>query len=160
MPPCKMVRQEQHLANMSSRYSTNGAHQRELRTQLFSQPTNRNTGSPPLRSGSPYDKTVSNSAKYNESMMSTLESQNDDELGSMSQKVAALRNLGVRMGSEINKGIALNDDITNSMEKGKVTLKNTFNQMIVMSQRAGISWRVWLLFFALVFLWFFYVWIF
>lgn len=113
-----------------------------------------------MRSGLPYDKTVSNSAKYTESMMLTLESQNDDELGSMSQKVAALRNLGVRMGSEINKGIALNDDITNSMEKGKVTLKNTFNQMVVMSQRAGISWRVWLLFFALVFLWFFYVWIF
>lgn len=93
-------------------------------------------------------------------MMLTLESQNDDELGLMSQKVAALRNLGVRMGTEINKGIQLNDDITSSMEKGRVTLKNTFNKMVVMSQRAGISWRVWLSFFAMLFLWFFYVWLF
>jgi blocked-early-in-transport protein 1 len=80
-------------------------------------------------------------------------------MDSMGQKVAMLKNLGLKMGSEINKSIKLNDDITNSFEKGKVTLKNTYNKMIVMSQRAGISWKMWLVVFAIVFLWFFWIWI-
>ena len=53
-----------------------------------------------------------------------------------------LKNLG-KNGVEINKLIKLNDDITNGFEKGKITLKNTYNKMIVMSQRAGITWKMW-----------------
>lgn len=78
----------------------------------------------------------------------------------MSTKVAALKNLGMRMGSEINKLMKLNDDISNSFERGQVTLKRTFNRMVSMSERAGISWKVWLLFFFMFFLLCFYVWLF
>lgn len=144
---------------MSSRYSNGGgAHQRDLRTQLFSTPQRSQT--PPLRTASPYESVKSQTAKHTESMLLTLESQNDEELDSMGQKVAMLKNLGVRMGTEINKSIKLNDEITDSFEKGTVMLKKTFNRMIVMSQRAGITWRMWLTVFLIVGLWFFWVWLF
>lgn len=109
---------------------------------------------------SPYDKTPQQSAKHNEAFLLSLESQNDDEVDLMSQKVNALKNLGVRMGSEINKSMKLNDEISNNFEKGKITLKNTYNRMVIMSKRAGILWRMWLAFFSLFFLGCFYVWLF
>jgi GMP synthase - Glutamine amidotransferase domain len=75
----------------------------------------------------------------------------------LGSKVARnLPEIGLEYGTST---IKLNDDITNSFEKGKVTLKNTYNKMIVMSQRAGISWKMWLVVFAIVFLWFFWIWI-
>lgn len=143
---------------MSSRYSAAGAHQRDLRTQLFASPNGNRT--PPSRTASPYEPSALVSAKHNESFLLTLESQNNDEMESMGHKVAMLKTLGQKMGVEINKGIKLNDEITNTFEQGKVTLKNTYNKMVVMSQRAGITWRMWLTVFGLVFVWFFYIWIF
>lgn len=145
---------------MASRYSSSGAHQRDVRTQLFGTPPPRSfSGTPPERMASPYDKTPSANARHNESFLLSLESQNNEEVDSMSAKVATLKSLGLRMGTEINKSIKLNDEITNRFEAGKVTLKQTYNKMVVMSQRAGISWRMWLALFGLVALWFFYVWL-
>ena len=143
---------------MSSRYSS-AAHQRDLRTQLFGTAEGPpKLALPPVRSESPYDRPAQQ--KYNESYLLTLELQNEDDLGSMSAKVRALKDLSVRMGGEINKGMKLNDEITNSMQRGQITLKRTWNSMIVMSQRAGISWKAWLAVFGLVALWRFWVWLF
>lgn len=145
---------------MASRYSSSGAHQRDVRTQLFGTPPARSlSGTPPARMASPYDKTPSANARHNESFLLSLESQNNEEVDSMSAKVATLKNLGLRMGTEINRSIKLNDEITDRFEAGKVTLKQTYNKMVVMSQRAGITWRMWLAVFGLVGLWFFYVWL-
>ncbi|KAG7193415.1 protein transport protein bet1 [Scheffersomyces spartinae] len=130
------------------------------RTQLFGRPSLRQS-TPPARVESPYDKPPPQlSAKHNEAYLLSLESQNNDEMDTMSQKVAALKNLGVKMGSEINKSIKMNDDITNRFEHGQLYLKNTYNRMVVMSQRAGITWRMWVLVFFIIFVCFFYVWIF
>ncbi|EGW32812.1 uncharacterized protein SPAPADRAFT_54822 [Spathaspora passalidarum NRRL Y-27907] len=137
-----------------SRYS---ADQQDLRTQLFSTTTTRRV---PNRTASPYDPIPAPSAKHSESMLSSLESQNNDDVNVMNEKVAMLKNLGVKIGVEINKGIKLNDDITNSFEKGSVNLKNTFNHMVVMSKRAGITWKMWLLVFTIVGIWFFWIWLF
>lgn len=143
---------------MESRYSTAGsAHQRD-RTQLFASPLPR--FQTPPRMSSPYEAAQLASARHNEAFLLSLESQNDNEVDSMSQKVSALKNLGVRMGSEINKLMQLNDDITDRFERGRMTLKGTYNRMVLMSQRAGISWRMWLAFFLVFFLWCFYVWVF
>jgi blocked-early-in-transport protein 1 len=133
---------------MSSRYSAAGAHQRD-RTQLFAQS--------PSRARSPYEDSAD--AKYNQLFLLSLESQNNDELDTMGAKVRLLKDLGVRMGGEINKLVKLNDEITNSMEKGRTTLKRTWGQMVVMSQRAGITWRMWVAVFALVAVWFLWVWV-
>ncbi|KAI5952308.1 BET1 [Candida jiufengensis] len=169
---------------MSSRFTAaGGAHQRsDLRTQLFNTPTHHNftgihkqnfnnspsrsqsqqeSSNPPSRNStaSPYDQQQPQQQKYNESLLNSLESQNDEEMNSMGLKINMLKNLGEKMGIEINKSNVLNDEITNSFEKGKITLKNTYNKMIIMSQKAGISWKMWLLVFAIVGLFFFYVWI-
>ncbi|KAF7999137.1 blocked early in transport 1 [Metschnikowia aff. pulcherrima] len=147
---------------MELRYSTAGsAHQRDLRTQLFSTPSQRSLAAlTPQRMSSPYDNGPKVSAKHNEAFLLLLEDQNENEVDSMSSKVSALKNLGVRMGLEINRLMQLNDDISNNFERGSVTLKNTYNRMVVMSKRAGILWKMWLGFFALFFLWCFYVWLF
>lgn len=146
---------------MSSRYTHgSGAHQRDGRTQLFSTPHRQFSNTPPSRMGSPYDKTATNSAKYNEAYLLSLESQNNEEIDLIGKKVTLLKELGVRMGGEINKSLKINDEITDTMERGKVTLKHTWNKMIIMSQRAGISWRMWLLVFFVIFLWFLWVWLF
>lgn len=146
--------------NMSYRYSSAvSAHQRDLRTQLFSAPNGLTKPPSRSQSASPYDNPTTNSAKHNEAYLLSLELQNNEELDTMSQKVAMIKNLGLKMGTEINKSIKLNDSINDNMEKGKVTLKNTYNRMVIMSERAGISCKTWFVVFFIVFLWFFYVWI-
>lgn len=138
---------------MQLRYSTAGsAHQRD-RTQLFG-------AREPQRMASPYESSPQVSARHNEAFLASLEGQNEDDVALMTSKVSALKNLGVRMGSEINKLMQLNDDISNSFERGTVSLKSTYNRMVLMSKRAGISWRMWLLFFLFFFLLCFYVWVF
>lgn len=145
---------------MSSRYTNDGgSYQRDSRTQLFGTPNSNFHAMTPQRVSSPYENDV-NTARFDESYLLSLESQNDEDLDSMGQKVAMLKNLGVKMGTEINKSIKIGDDFTDSMDKGKVKLKNTWNRMIVMSQRAGITWRMWLTVFGVVTLWFFWVWLF
>lgn len=141
--------------NMTSRYSS-GAHQRDARTQLFG----GRSFEKPARVALPYDLEPAVLAKHNEAFLMSLESQNNDEVDTMLQKVAALKNLGQRMGTEINKLMQLNADMSNSFEQGRVTLKNTYNRMVVMSQRAGITWRMWAAFFGALFVWFFYIWLF
>lgn len=144
---------------MTSRYSSNiSAHQRDLRTSLFASPTGI-TKPPVQRVASPYDKAAHPSAKHNESFLLSLESQNNDELDVMSQKVSMIKDLGVKMGQEINKSIKLNDNITETFENGRISLKNTYNRMILMSERAGISCKLWFIVFFIVFVWFFWVWI-
>lgn len=135
---------------MTSRYSAGGAQQRDLRTNLFGK----------QRSESPYEQAKSTQPKLQESILLHLESQNNDEMDLMSQKVAQLKSLGSKMGLEINKSINLNQDITNSFEKGTKTLKNTYNRMIIMSKKAGITWKMWLIVLLIVSLFFTYAWLF
>ncbi|OBA23542.1 hypothetical protein METBIDRAFT_107438 [Metschnikowia bicuspidata var. bicuspidata NRRL YB-4993] len=147
---------------MDSRYSTAGSgHLRDLRTQLFSTPQHRSGGnSVPLRMSSPYESAPLVSARHNEAFLLSLEDQNNSEVDQMSSKVSALKSLGVMMGLEISKSMHLNDEISGNFERGSVTLKNTYNRMVLMSKRAGISWKMWLVFFAVFFLMCYYVWLF
>ena len=48
---------------------------------------------------SPYDPSPNNNqAKYNESLLNSLELQNNEEMDTMGQKVAMLKNLGEKWG--------------------------------------------------------------
>jgi blocked-early-in-transport protein 1 len=51
------------------------------------------------------------------------------------------------------------DNQEEGFENARTRLKGTFNRMMVMAERSGVGWRMWLLVFALIFLVFFYVWI-
>ncbi|ODQ61657.1 hypothetical protein WICANDRAFT_75863 [Wickerhamomyces anomalus NRRL Y-366-8] len=122
-------------------------HQRE-RTSLFDQPQ---------RVSSPYDKQTK--ADYNESELSHLESQNDDEMGVMSTKIQQLKGLSLRMGEEIRGSNKTLEELGNSFDQLGTRLKNTFNRMLVMAKRSGISIKTWFFLFVFVILFFFWVWI-
>lgn len=147
---------------MDSKYSTSGSTSyRDSRTQLFGSSHSRAINpQAPVRMQSPYGDQNTRSLKHNEAFLLSLESQNNDELDSMSSKVAALKNLGIQMGDEINKSMRLNDDLTEKFMNGKITLKHTYNRMIDMSRAAGLTWKMWLVFFLLFFMLCFYLWLF
>lgn len=147
---------------MESRYSTGGsAYQRDNRTQLFPSSHSRVINpQPPSRMDSPYGNLSQPNLKHNEAYLLSLESQKDEDFNGMSSKVAALKNLGLQMGDEINKSIKLNEDLTDKFERGKISLKHTYNRMIDMSRAAGLTWKMWLIFFLMFFTLCFYLWLF
>ena len=65
----------------------------------------------------------------------------------------------VAIGSEIRQSSALADDLNNSFDNTRVRLRGTMNRMLRMAARTGVGWRVWLLFFVVVFFLFAYVWL-
>lgn len=94
----------------------------------------------------------------NDSVLDSLESQNDKQIEGLSAKVKMLKDLTVKIGDEVRDSNKLITDLENSFEGARTKLKVTFNRMVIMADRAGITWRMWLGFFAFIFLVFFYVW--
>ncbi|CDK25872.1 unnamed protein product [Kuraishia capsulata CBS 1993] len=143
----------------SSRFSSK-AYQRDLRTSLF---TTQDAQAQPQqfaeeRPASPYGNP---SAKdYNASMLSHLESQNEDEYSSMSDKLVMLKDLGNRMGDEIRKSNLDISNLNSNLDTARLRLKSTFGRMMTMAKSSGIGWRNWLVFFAVVCFLFFLVWVF
>ncbi|KAH3661362.1 hypothetical protein OGAPHI_006769 [Ogataea philodendri] len=160
------------------RYSSK-AHQREGRTALFSstsQPVSAsqspsrqfNGGSatspqddPYLngKSTSPYDGSEHKKKDYNASLMSQLESQNDETVGNLGSKIAALKSLSLMMGDEINKSKLNLSALGGDMDQTRNRIRTNFNKMVIMADKTGISWKIWLLFFTLVFWFFMWVWL-
>jgi len=68
--------------------------------------------------------------------------------------------LTLAIGDEIRDSTNLANSMNDSFDSTSAVLKNTMNRMLIMAEKTGIGWRVWLLFFALVVFLFFYVWIF
>ena len=64
------------------------------------------------------------------------------------------------IGAEIRDSSALADKMNEGFDNTRVRLRGTMNRMLVMAQRSGIGWKVWLGFFAAVILIFMYVWLF
>lgn len=96
---------------------------------------------------------------YSDAVLSSLESQNDTEIEGITAKVKMLKDITVAIGSEIRQSSALADDLNNSFDNTRVRLRGTMNRMLRMAARTGVGWRVWLLFFVVVFLLFAYVWL-
>jgi blocked-early-in-transport protein 1 len=64
------------------------------------------------------------------------------------------------IGDEIRDSSALAEKMNDSFDQTRVRLRGTMNRMLVMAERSGISWKVWLAFFAAVIMLFVYVWLF
>lgn len=110
----------------------------------------------PQRVASPYDKTATRDLTA--AQISAMESQSETEANTMAQKISQLKNLSLRMGDEIRGSNKVLDQVGNQFEELQVTLKNTWNRMLVMAQRSGIPYKVWLGFFGVLFFMFWYVW--
>jgi blocked-early-in-transport protein 1 len=66
----------------------------------------------------------------------------------------------VAIGDEIRDSSALAEKMNDTFDQTRLKLRGTMNRMLVMAQRSGIPWKVWLAFFAAVIFIFTYVWLF
>lgn len=66
----------------------------------------------------------------------------------------------VAIGDEIRESSALAEKMNDTFDSTRIRLRGTMNRMLIMAERTGVGWKVWLLFFAAVGMLFFYVWLF
>ena len=50
--------------------------------------------------------------------------------------------------------------MNDAFEDTRIRLRGTMNRMLLMAEKTGVGWRVWLGFFALIIFLFLYVWLF
>ncbi|KAJ5105175.1 hypothetical protein NUU61_002522 [Penicillium alfredii] len=114
--------------------------------------------------GSPNDAgfrsaTPNKKGHYSDAVLSSLESQNDNEVEGITAKVKMLKDITLAIGDEIRDTSNL-ADLNDSFDSTRVRLRGNMTRMLRMAERTGVGWRVWLGFFIAVFLLFFYVWLF
>lgn len=66
----------------------------------------------------------------------------------------------VAIGDEIRESSALAEKMNDSFDTTRLRLRGTMNRMLVMAEKTGVGWKVWLGFFAVVAMLFIYVWLF
>ena len=66
----------------------------------------------------------------------------------------------VAIGDEIRESSALAEKMNEGFDNTRLRLRGTMNRMMVMAERTGVGWKVWLAFFAAVILIFLYIWLF
>lgn len=111
--------------------------------------------SPGFRSATPNRK-----GHYSDAVLNELESQNDGQVEGILGKVKILKSMTVAIGDEIRDSSALAEKMNDSFDTTRVRLRGTMNRMLLMAERTGVGWKVWLLFFAAVIMIFTYVWLF
>lgn len=124
--------------------------------------------------------------QYSDAVLNELESQNDQQVEGIMGKVkllkdvslaqlylvfplatprarltpSSLRQMTIAIGDEIRDSSALAEKMNEGFDQTRLRLGRTMNRMLVMAERTGVGWKVWLAFFAAVFFLFFYVWLF
>ncbi|KAK2592756.1 protein transport protein bet1 [Conoideocrella luteorostrata] len=123
--------------------------------------------------------------QYSDAVLNELESQNDSQVAGIMGKVRTLKEVSsiaaenyhqatdgeaevareaqgmtVAIGDEIRESSALAEKMNDAFDSTQLRLKGTMNRMLRMAQRSGVSWKIWLLFFAAVGMLFYYVWLF
>lgn len=114
--------------------------------------------------------------QYSDAVLNELESQNDDQVGGILGKVRQLKGvcsttalhspnandtqMTIAIGEEIRESSALAEKMNDGFDNTRVRLRGTMNRMLIMAEKTGVGWKVWLAFFAAVGFLFFYVWVF
>lgn len=75
-------------------------------------------------------------------------------------KVGILKSMSVAMGDEIRDSTAMMEKMNDTFDNTRLRVRGTMNRMMIMADRTGVGWRVWLGFFVAVILIFLYVWLF
>ncbi|KAK9368740.1 hypothetical protein V1509DRAFT_622665 [Lipomyces kononenkoae] len=149
---------------MSSSRFTSTLHQRDARTQLFDGYDASRTSSPSLgnsSNGTPSGfrtATPNTRGQYSDAVMSGLESQNDNEMEGLTARVKLLKDITVRIGEEVRESTKFMGNLENGFDTTRLRLKGTYNRMMRMAERSGVTWRAWAAFFFVVMLIFFWVW--
>ena len=129
---------------------------------------------------------LSRRGQYSDAVLNELESQNDQQVEGILGKVRVLKDvrsshiyfdkpdklragktptdtplqMTTAIGEENRESSALADKMNEGFDNTRVRLRGTMNRMLVMAERSGIPWKVWLGFFLAVILIFLYVWLF
>ncbi|KAG6019171.1 hypothetical protein E4U41_003367, partial [Claviceps citrina] len=104
--------------------------------------------------------TPNKKGQYSDAVLNELESQNDAQVAGILGKVRTLKSMTVAIGDEIRESSALADKMNDTFDSTRLRLRGTMNRMLLMAERTGVGWKLWLLFFAVVGALFFYVWLF
>jgi len=91
--------------------------------------------------------------------MEELESQNEEHLEGLGQKVRMLRDITEAIGDEVRSSSTLINSMNDSFDSTRARLRGTMGSMMRMAQRTGVGWKAWLGFIAAVVLLFWYVWL-
>jgi len=75
----------------------------------------------------------------------------------MSRKVRMLKDITLAIGDEIRDSTKLTERMNDGFENTRIRLRGTMNRMLIMAERTGVGWKVWVLFFLAVCLLFWYV---
>ena len=65
--------------------------------------------------------------------------------------------MSIAIGDEIRDSSALAEKMNDSFDRTRLRLRGTMNRMMIMADRTGVPWRVWLGFFTAIILLFLYV---
>ncbi|EFQ32236.1 SNARE domain-containing protein [Colletotrichum graminicola] len=98
--------------------------------------------------------------QYSDAVLNELESQNDAQVEGIMGKVKILKSMTVAIGDEIRESSALAEKMNDTFDSTRLRIRGTMNRMLLMAERTGVGWKVWLGFFAAVCLIFMYVWLF
>lgn len=101
--------------------------------------------------------TPNSKGQYSDTVISQLESQNDEHLEGLSAKVKILKDVACKIGDEVRDSNKLINTMEDSFESARVQLKGTFHRMLRMAERSGVGWRAWLMLFAFIAFCFFIV---
>lgn len=96
---------------------------------------------------------------FSQSSLARLESQNEEEMGVMGQKIQALKSLSLKMGDEIRGSNQSLDTLGDTFQRTAIKVKGNINNMLVMAKNSRISIKTWLIIFFVIGLLFFWVWI-
>jgi len=66
----------------------------------------------------------------------------------------------IAIGDEIRDSSAMAEKMNDSFDATRTRLRGTMNRMLLMAERTGVGWKVWLGFFVAVGMLFFYIWVF
>lgn len=96
---------------------------------------------------------------YSQANLAQLESQSTEQMTIMGQKLKALKQLSLKMGDEIRGGSDTVNNLNDTFQNTTIKLKSTFNNMMEMASKSGVSIKTWVLIFFIVGILFFWVWI-
>lgn len=74
--------------------------------------------------------------------------------------ISRYEQMTVAIGDEIRDSTAMAEKMNDAFDSTRLRLRGTMNRMLVMAERTGVGWKVWLAFFAAVIFVFCYVWLF
>ncbi|KAG0681309.1 hypothetical protein C6P42_004224 [Pichia californica] len=92
--------------------------------------------------------------------MAQLESQSEETVSIMKNKIGALRDLSIAMGTEINKSKKSLSELGEDMGMSNEKIKYNMNRMRRFVEKSGVGWKVWLGFTVVILWWFLWVWLF